>query len=66
MSTLNLSTEADILQAKMLEELSSLGYGYRKTVEGCFDYCIKRYGMKTPIEDKSLIVNNVLSILNNH
>ncbi len=59
----SLSPEANQLATRMLEELSTLGYGYRSMIAGCFDYCIARYGMATPTEDKNIVVDHVLNIL---
>ncbi len=60
---MELSKSGCALVSKMLEESMYLKYGYRETIEGCFDYCIQRYGMEIPPEPKEVIVTRVIQIL---
>lgn len=63
---MELSKAGYALVKQMLLESSSLKYGYRKIVEGCYDYCIHRYGMELPQEPKAIIVSKVIEILNSN
>ena len=47
----------------MLKELSSMTYGYKNIVEGCYDDAI-RHGLAVPPEGKDAVVNRAIAILN--
>lgn len=59
-----MSEEAVKLIGFMLKELSGMTHGYRRTVEGCFDYAVVNHGYDIPKESKEDIVDNVIRILN--
>jgi hypothetical protein len=60
---MDISQEGRTLMYHMIKELSSLKYGYRTVVEGCYDTLINNCGLKRPMESKSEIVVNVIDIL---
>lgn len=60
---MKLSKSGYNLCAKMVEELSTCGYVYSSIIEGCYDYCLYRYGMPVPEESKEQICIQVLGIL---
>ena len=60
---MELSKSGYAVVTRMLAESTSLKYGYKSIIEGCFDYCIRRYGMEVPPEPKDVIVSQVMEIL---
>jgi hypothetical protein len=50
----------------MLRELSTMKYGYRSVVEGCYDMAISNVGYSKPEESKNDIVDAVIELLNQH
>jgi hypothetical protein len=60
-----MTQEARKLMAFVIRELSTLKYGYKTIVEGCYDVAIQKYKFAVPIESKAEIVNKVIECLNN-
>ncbi len=58
-----MSPEANKILHFILKELGGLGYGYRQTIEGCFDAAVNNYKMSHPPEGKDVVVDEVLKIL---
>lgn len=48
----------------MITELSSLKYGYRDIVEGCYQTAITNCGYDKPTESMLVIIDEVIRILN--
>lgn len=57
------SKSAHAIIHRMVTELSTNKYFYRPIAEGCYDACISNYGMTAPVEDKDLIVDKVLEVM---
>lgn len=50
----------------MLTRLSTTKYGWRTTVDGCYDTAIEHYHFEKPEESKEEIVDFVIKVLNNN
>jgi len=57
------SSEALQLMAFMISELSTMKYGYRDIVEGCYWMSIKNCAFPKPEESIDIIVDEVIRIL---
>jgi len=58
------SNEARRIMGFMITELSSLKYGYRDIVEGCYQTAITNCGYDKPTESMLVIIDEVIRILN--
>lgn len=60
-----MDSDARKLMTIMIKKLSSLKYGYRVVVEGCYNALIGNYGIKISTSStKEEIIDKVISILN--
>lgn len=59
-----MTKQADKVIAFMVRQFSTVKYGYRTFVEGCYDAAINNYGLAKPEESKAEIVDAVIAALN--
>lgn len=59
-----LSHEAHRILFFMMNRLSTLKYGYKETVLGCYEAAIQNYGYKEPEEGKDFIIAYTIEQMN--